>query len=277
MKLIISLLLFFTVAFPQPLMAAEQRVIHVLVALCDNETQGIVPVPASIGNGDDPRNNLYWGAMYGVSTHMKKQKNWKLEAKIDNPTDKIYERLIFRSAYGNDYLIADAYAGKYIRQSIDDLFSFASGQRKVAVEYKEGELSGGADADLLVFMGHNGLMDFSLDTYPVAVSGDNNFLQLPPKSSPILYDGKKREVAVFSCHSERYFKELLSQSGATPLVLTRDFMAPEGYILAALADSWVKNEKPEQIREKVAAAYQQYQKCGLKAARRMFGAPPAAK
>ena len=28
------------------------RVIHVLVALCDNENQGIVPVPASLGNGE---------------------------------------------------------------------------------------------------------------------------------------------------------------------------------------------------------------------------------
>lgn len=31
------------------------RVLHVLVALCDNEHQGIVPVPAKIGNGDDPQ------------------------------------------------------------------------------------------------------------------------------------------------------------------------------------------------------------------------------
>ena len=35
------------------------RVVHVIVALCDNRYQGIVPVPERIGNGDDPRNNLY--------------------------------------------------------------------------------------------------------------------------------------------------------------------------------------------------------------------------
>ena len=43
-------------------------VVHVVVALCDNEHQGIVPVPATLGNGQDPRNNLYWGALYGVRT-----------------------------------------------------------------------------------------------------------------------------------------------------------------------------------------------------------------
>src|SRR5207249_4829544 len=38
------------------------KVIHVVVALCDNQYQGIVPVPALIGNGDNPAKNLYWGA-----------------------------------------------------------------------------------------------------------------------------------------------------------------------------------------------------------------------
>ena len=47
------------------------KVIHVLVALCDNEIQGIVPVPAHFGNGEETekksllgcdvwRKNLFW-------------------------------------------------------------------------------------------------------------------------------------------------------------------------------------------------------------------------
>lgn len=42
--------------------------LHVIVALVDNAFQGIVPVPAKIGNGDDAFNNLYWGAAFGVKT-----------------------------------------------------------------------------------------------------------------------------------------------------------------------------------------------------------------
>lgn len=41
--------------------AAETRVIHVLVALCDNEHQGIVPVSADLGNGDNPAINRIGG------------------------------------------------------------------------------------------------------------------------------------------------------------------------------------------------------------------------
>ena len=51
-------------------------VIHVTVALCDNQHQGIVPVPALIGNGRDTRNNLYWGADYGVKSWMLRHEKW---------------------------------------------------------------------------------------------------------------------------------------------------------------------------------------------------------
>ena len=40
--------------------------IHVFVALCDNQSQGIVPVPKQLGNGNDPGNNLYWGLLQAI-------------------------------------------------------------------------------------------------------------------------------------------------------------------------------------------------------------------
>ena len=52
------------------------RTIHVFVALCDNVHQGIVPVPKTLGNGEDPKNNLYWGALYGVKTFFRRSENW---------------------------------------------------------------------------------------------------------------------------------------------------------------------------------------------------------
>jgi hypothetical protein len=55
----------------------KPRVVHVFVALADNEHQGIVPVPAFLGNGDDPGRNLYWGAAFGVRTFFKNAPEWK--------------------------------------------------------------------------------------------------------------------------------------------------------------------------------------------------------
>ena len=80
-----------TTASISPEQKINAQIVHVIVALCDNKYQGIVPVPAKIGNGQDPDNNLYWGAMYGVKTFMKKQPQWQLVQTIKTPAPGILE------------------------------------------------------------------------------------------------------------------------------------------------------------------------------------------
>jgi hypothetical protein len=53
-------------------------------------------------------------------------------------------------------------------------------------------------------------------------------------------------------------------------LLTTGFMAPEAYTLDAAVEGWIADENAEQITERAARAYDKYQKCGLKAARRLF-------
>lgn len=53
------------------------RTIHVFVALADNEHQGIVPVAAKLGNGEDAEHNLYWGSAYGIKTFFSRSPDWK--------------------------------------------------------------------------------------------------------------------------------------------------------------------------------------------------------
>ncbi|MGA2413270.1 MAG: hypothetical protein ABSF59_02415 [Candidatus Sulfotelmatobacter sp.] len=57
---------------------AAPRSVHVFVALADNQHQGIVPVPAHLGNRDDPGPNLYWGSAYGVKTFFARSADWLL-------------------------------------------------------------------------------------------------------------------------------------------------------------------------------------------------------
>ena len=56
--------------------AGKPLVAHVVVALCDNKYQGIVPVPAELGDGDNPSSNLYWGALFGVKTFLSRHADW---------------------------------------------------------------------------------------------------------------------------------------------------------------------------------------------------------
>ncbi len=78
------------------------------MALCDNEFQGIVPVPLKLGNGDDPKNNLYWGAAYGVKTFLQKTNEWSVIAATPNPKPGVLERCVFKHRTKPVHLVADA-------------------------------------------------------------------------------------------------------------------------------------------------------------------------
>src|SRR5262245_41095802 len=100
----------------QPTRRNSVKLIHVLVALCDNRFQGIVPVPARIGDGDDPANNLYWGAAFGVKSFFKKSRDWMPVQATSKPGPAILERIVFKHRTRDVYLIADAYRGREIKQ-----------------------------------------------------------------------------------------------------------------------------------------------------------------
>lgn len=236
----------------KPAKNKASKTIHVVVALCDNQFQGIVPVPARIGNGDDPANNLYWGAGFGVKNFFKKATNWTLLATLNNPKPIVLERLIFKHKTKAVYLVADAYRGREIKQSIVDFFDFAAGHKTEAINANAINIDAGGNADLLAYVGHDGLMEFKLD-------------QLPTKA-----DDSERTAIMLACISKNYFAEPLKATGAKPLLWTTGLMAPEAYVLKAAIDGWVAKESDQQIRTRAAAAYHQYQRCGMKAAMRLF-------
>src|ERR1043165_242318 len=146
-------------------LSAETRLIHVFVALCDNESQGIVPVPKKIGNGNDPDNNLYWGCGYGVRTFFKNSAEWKLVSKRKAVSPVILERLIFKHITQDAYIVADAYKGDKIKTCNEDFFRSASGNSKDTVMLKDQTIDLNKSA-LVCYVGHDGLMDFTWEKYP---------------------------------------------------------------------------------------------------------------
>lgn len=227
------------------------KTIHILVALCDNKYQGIVPVPKSIGNGQDPKNNLYWGTAYGIKTYFKRSKSWKLlkSTKIDNT---ILERLVFKHTTKNVYLVADAYNGKFIKNTTEKLLSSLSGAEKDTLKINNTTIGIEGNANLVAYIGHDGLMDFNLNkTYPNK-------------------DNKERATIILACYSKNYFKDYIKNAKATPLVWTTGLMAPEAYTIHDALTGYVNGETNEQIRNRAAAAYNKYQKCGLKGAKRLL-------
>lgn len=234
----------------------KPRVVHVFVALADNEHQGIIPVPPALGNGEDPARNLYWGAAYGVRTFFRKSSDWKEISSVLKPKPYILERVVFEHSASHAIFVADAYEGKEIKQALTDFFNAAAGQNPEVISIPATSGSSHeavpASADLVVYVGHDGLMDFSLP------------LEFPNPS------GRSRSAIMLACASRSFFKDLLRKTGAQPLLWTTGLMAPEAYTLKAAVDGWILNESAEQVRQRAAAAYSKYQKCSLSAATRLF-------
>ncbi|MEP7039675.1 MAG: hypothetical protein ABI891_15185 [Acidobacteriota bacterium] len=228
------------------------KVIHVIVALCDNKNQGIVPVPAFLGNGEDPVKNLYWGAAFGVKTFFSKSANWQKLAVIPNPKENVLERIVFKNKTQNVYLVADAYRGSKMKAAINDFFAATAGAKRenVAVENTTLQILG--SANLVAFVGHNGLMDFALENQPEKK------------------DDEEREAIILACASRNYFAEPLKKTSAKPLLWTSNLMAPEAYILHDALEGWIKGETDEQVRRHAAAAYSKYQKISLKSAQNLL-------
>lgn len=146
----------------QALAQQSERVIHIFVALCDNVHQRILPVAPALGRGDDPDGNLYWGALYGVRTYFSRQNAWVLLEKQKNPSKIIKERLIFWHKATGTYLVVDAFLGSAIKQCTVDFLGAVAGLNYVEVSTDGKNLRAGSGAGLLIYAGHNGLMDFKL-------------------------------------------------------------------------------------------------------------------
>ena len=233
---------------------SEPLVIHVFVPLCDNDNQGIVPVSRALGNGLNLKTNLYWGALYGVKTHFNKQKDWKFIFSKKDLDKNVLERVVFSKKYSNGalvYLVADAYRGDRMKACLNDYFDALSNTSKDDFTFENIKIGLGGNADLIVFNGHNGLMDTAVD--------------FPKESHPVA-----KEAVTVACASFSYFEDYFKKVNAYPLLNTTNLLAPEAYVLEEVFDAWALLKDEKAIHHAAGSAYNKYQKCGLKGAKRLF-------
>jgi hypothetical protein len=238
------------------------KVIHVHVALCDNASQGIAPVPAKIGNGDDPANNLYWGCSDGSRPLFSKSPHWKRlhVGKVDGTPD-ILERLVFQHQKTRALLVVDAWRGKEIKPCITAFCKAMAGQRyetlamEIDGQARRINLAGGAD--FLTFIGHNGLMEFRVPKYPAN----------PKRKQPVA-------AALLCCKSHSFFTGHLEEAGVEPILTTASNMYPGAFILHDVLEAWFAGKDRAAIRQTAAQAYAKSQKISTRAALTVFAELP---
>src|ERR1700677_1314584 len=164
-----------TLSLHAGVMLAKDRTIGVFVALADPKHTGIESLPMSIGDGDNAETNLYWGNDEGLKGTFDRSKKWKLIDKLETPQEPVVlSRRTYRREGSDLVLVARAYRGSEMKRCIQDY---------------EGAVAHGG-YDLVVFIGHDGLMDFELPE--------------PAADQP-----KKPDCVALCCISEHYFKPRL--------------------------------------------------------------------
>jgi hypothetical protein len=197
-------------------------------------------------------NNLYWGAAYGVKSYFLKSPEWKLVKDIKNVNAEVLERCLFKK--GNYYLCADAYKGIEIKKSIHDLLGSLAGDIADSIVLDSATTIGlYRKADVIAYVGHNGLMDFSLD-----------------QNYTVRKNSSKKGVILLCCMSKHYFYDTIKQLNGDILLMTTGLLSPESYTLRSTIEAWMARKNKAEIVNAAAQAYHQYQKCGINAAKRLF-------
>jgi hypothetical protein len=142
-----------------------------------------------------------------------------------------------------------------MKECLNDFFLSASGNDKESISVNVSGINRiflPGSSDLVAFIGHDGLMDTQLETYPLQKGT------------------KKRDVMIICCISKEYFADGIRAASANPILWTTGLMSPEAYSIKAGLDGWLLKETGQQIRERAAQAYDKYQHCGIKGARGLF-------
>jgi hypothetical protein len=234
----------------------EPLVAHVLVPLCDNEHQGIVPTSASIGNGMDPDHNLYWMTSKGMKRFFRDLPDWNMLQTYENVGDHILERAVFKKTFDNGatvILVADAYRGDRMHECLNDYFNSLSGNFIDSLEVEGTYLQINGNADLVAFNGHNGLMD---ETTKYEYANEST---------------KPKDAVSISCASGGYFKDHYWSTSSYPLVHTTNLLYPGAFILEGILNEWALLKSDEDCKKAAGKAYYKHKpKSGPNGSQNLF-------
>ena len=240
--------------------SGEPLVVQVVVPLCHNEQ--INCGSGGLGSPGNLRTNLYWGALYGARRIFDREGSGWERLQQTTEVEGVLERAVYRrqvagALWGRpdgsveQLVVLDAVHGAAINAAVKRFFEAATQGGRLAID--DGQRRRRVTLSVAGYAGHNRLMDG---------------LRLPEVDER----APREPLASFvlACLSDRFFAEPLTEAGSRPLVTTRSFMAPEGYVVEAAARAFGDNATPERIRQQVVEAYARWQRISPATAARVF-------
>ncbi len=226
--------------------------ILVVVPLCDSRL--IHCGGQGAGDPGSLERNLYWGRGFGVRRFFdERPKIWERVERREGAGAVLeqvtYRRWVPGKPWGDgeaaaperveQLVVLRAVHGARIDEAVLDLYRFA--QSGAEATFADAGRERHERVHAVGYAGHNRLMDVSL---------------APPEGGR----GNPVPSFVFACRSAPYFSGTLSELGSQPLVMTRDLMAPEGYIIDALTRGLGERLTQGELRRRVVQSYARWQR-----------------
>ena len=216
------------------------------------------------GDPGSPKGNLYWGRGFGVRRYFDETaRGWRLLVRSGAEgtvlEQAVYARTVDGTRWGleagrsvEQLLVLRAVHGDAIESAVDAFYALST--RGGTASFGEGDSRRTVRVHVSGYAGHNRLMD-------------GYRLKAPAEGTKA---GSAIPSFVLACKSAPYFASALEEHGSSPLLMTRDLMAPEGYAVEAVVDALGDNVSAREIRARVVRAYARWQRIPEKVASTIF-------
>ena len=259
--------------------AGKPLVATVYVALCDNDSQGIIPVKnRSICNGDDPSKNMYWKGN-GISGYLHSH-GWRRVASVENPQENILVREIWkkRMVAGislrhlgaprtfDAVVVANAYRGSRIHDAMKDYLKAVHTDVAEVVRPSAGiEIEAGGRSQVVGYVGHDYFMDVSEGS-----SAHRDLLAPLKEHDSTLVRG----TFALACISNEFVRPYVTRDNVYILAMNNFLTYPSAWTIGGILEGIAGGNDGEGIYRHGARQFARSQKCGLKWAYRAFSYGP---
>jgi hypothetical protein len=252
------------------LIEGRPLVATVFVALCDNDSQGIVKVKnRRICRGDDPEQNLYWATAGGLAATLRAAR-WQrvsLEhhAEGDLAVKAVWRKRLepggalrargVRSSFAA-YIVGLGYRGREIRKAMIDYLQAVNRDDVRLEEAEQTQLRAGGASHLVGYIGHDYFYDVD-DPQPLLAlqQGDS-----------VLHKG----TFALACTGHRLIRPAIRRGNAHILLLNRTLGFPGAWTAEAMVGAIAGGKDARAIYHAAATAFANGQGVSLRTALGVF-------
>ncbi|MBN2531073.1 MAG: hypothetical protein JXR76_32105 [Deltaproteobacteria bacterium] len=254
-------------------------VVTVYVALCDNDSQGIIPVKnRAICNGDDPLKNIYWKGN-GIAGYLKAHQWHKVQSRQDVSNTVVIEEVWSKTQFASTALqkmgfprqfsvsiIAKAYRGNRIGDAMKDYLDAVNNDSPQTIALSDGRLlQGGGQSHLVGYIGHNYMMDVS--------EGTSTWWMLKHTWSKGTSTTPKGTFAL-ACESNAYIRPFVSRQNIYILMMNKFLTYPSAWTVGGIIDGLATGGDGNSIFKHGVRQFAKGQQCGLCWAKKAFSFGP---